>query len=61
MYHLASTYYAMRQYDKAIKIYDDILALEPTHLNALYWKSIIANTKKNETSVESQPDEEGGS
>ena len=46
MYHLASTYYAMRKYDKADKVYDDILALEPTHLNALYWKSVIADLKK---------------
>jgi len=46
LYHLASAYYARRQYAKADKVYDDILALEPNHLNALYWKSEIAKLKK---------------
>ena len=46
MYHIASVYYAMRKYNEAYKVYDDILELQPTHLNALFWKRKIADLKK---------------
>jgi Tfp pilus assembly protein PilF len=46
MYHIASAYYSTRQYAKAEKVYNDILAFEPDHPIALYWKRVIADFER---------------